>query len=495
MTITLDLEATEIHSDGAQEAGEFVGNMSEGDAQKTGRNKLDTFNALVGPSINAVVKGMEAVDEKAKTNLSPVSYLALKAVPKFIELFPRIGTAAVVAALMAGNPDVVDKDAIFKTACSAGSNVAHQRLCQQIIKLNHLTSEEMMLAAGTARKFQDNPKQLAAIGAIVHASNVTGFDLKTALTLASIESTLGKYVEAKKSSARGVFQYIDGTWMGSEEKNTKGSFQKHAGKPGLESITDLAKRTNSADPAIRAAARQEASELRLNPQIHSLIALYDLAEEHPQMVRKNEVTAASLKREAYNAGLGNAFELMERVRGRLADLVRHDDRRDDPDRQAELAMNEYQKHAITEIYLSHFLGKTGARIFLSQLNDKENRKAKFVPASFKFKSAANANEAIFGNGGFSYVEVYEKLFDKVEMAYDMHDETRNTFAAEYEGRVKAELAARSTIRVQPRTVSQPQELTIGDILARGETQSTRIHQFSPAHDRIGQKLLELGIAK
>ena len=95
-----------------------------------------------------------------------------------------------------------------------------------------------------------SPTQDVPIGsAIVSASAETGIPAETLAIFGQLESSLGKFVENKLSSAKGAFQFIDSTWLS--------MLQKHGKKYGY-------------DPATM--TRQEQLDLRFNNKASALMA-------------------------------------------------------------------------------------------------------------------------------------------------------------------------------------------------------------------------------
>ena len=162
--------------------------------------------------------------------------------------------------------------------------------------------------------------------AIANAAQRTSVDFGYLLAQAEVESALNPDARARTSSATGLYQFIDSTWL-----NT---VKKHGDRFGLGALADQIAVTPSghahvADPAQRAAILA----LRNDPEVASLMA----------------------------AGLA------EDNRAHLTPILGRQ-----PDH--------------TELYLAHFLGAGGAGRFLSELQADPGQSA---PALFARPAAAN----------------------------------------------------------------------------------------------------------
>ncbi|TAD82462.1 MAG: lytic transglycosylase domain-containing protein, partial [Sphingomonadales bacterium] len=162
--------------------------------------------------------------------------------------------------------------------------------------------------------------------AIAHAAQTTSVDFNYLLAQAEVESAMNPDARAATSSATGLYQFIESTWLD--------TVRKHGHRFGLGAIADQISLTPSgsafvADPAQRSAILA----LRSNPQIASLMA----------------------------AGLA------ENNRAHLLPIL-----------------GRQPSHA--ELYLAHFLGAGGAGRFLSELQADPAQNA---AALFARPAAAN----------------------------------------------------------------------------------------------------------
>src|SRR6476620_7589637 len=112
--------------------------------------------------------------------------------------------------------------------------------------------------------------------AIQRASQTTGVDFTYLLGQAQVESSLRPDAKASTSTASGLYQFIDNSWLG--------TVKKHGAEHGLgwaaDAITQGAGgRYTIADPATRAAVLK----LRDNPDVASLMAAEHAADNKAEL--------------------------------------------------------------------------------------------------------------------------------------------------------------------------------------------------------------------
>ena len=157
--------------------------------------------------------------------------------------------------------------------------------------------------SATGRLYKISKNVLAGIAQAAHKS---GVDFGFLMAQAAQESNFDSKSVAKTSSAQGLFQMINQTWLG--------LVKNHGAEHGLSAQAAAIKQDDSGQYVVKdAATRQEILDLRKNPKIA--------------------------------AGLG-------------ADLVREN--------QSALQSNLGRKVGPTELYLAHFLGSKAATQFLQQ---------------------------------------------------------------------------------------------------------------------------------
>lgn len=144
--------------------------------------------------------------------------------------------------------------------------------------------------------------------AIKKASAATGVNFTYLMEKAAVESSFDTNAKAKTSSATGLYQFIESTWMG--------MVKKHGAQYGLEKYAD---KIDDNGRVSDSKTRKEILNLRKDPEISSLMA-------------------------AEFASSNNAY-LQEHVGGKIG---------------------------ATELYMAHFLGAGGASGFLNAMNKSPN---------------------------------------------------------------------------------------------------------------------------
>lgn len=104
------------------------------------------------------------------------------------------------------------------------------------------------------------PPRQSVRTAIANAARATGIDFDYLLAQAKIESSLNPAARAPTSSAAGLYQFTQGTWLA--------TLEKHAGKHGLGWVQDAISGGSVADSQMRA----QIMALRGDPAVSSIMA-------------------------------------------------------------------------------------------------------------------------------------------------------------------------------------------------------------------------------
>lgn len=184
------------------------------------------------------------------------------------------------------------------------------------------------------------------VSAIRQASAQTGVDFAYLLEKAATESSFDPLAQAPTSSARGLYQFIDRTWLD--------TMDRHGAKHGYPNVAAAITRDAQGNPVVAdPAAREYILALRDDPRVSALMAA--------EFARDNE-------------------QSLEQSLGR--DVGR------------------------AELYMAHFLGAGGAAKFLSERDANGNADAcAIVPAAAR----ANATVFYEGTRALSLDEVYARF--------------------------------------------------------------------------------------
>ena len=128
-------------------------------------------------------------------------------------------------------------------------------------------------AAGSAGTGPANP----VVDAIRTGSERTGADFSYLLSTAKRESSLDPEAKAGSSSATGLFQFIEQTWLGI----VKGTGSNHGLAPYSQAITEKSGRFDVADPSMKA----QILALRSDPKVAAIMA--------GELTRKNSASLSS----------------------------------------------------------------------------------------------------------------------------------------------------------------------------------------------------------
>lgn len=108
------------------------------------------------------------------------------------------------------------------------------------------------------------PSRGGVEAAIRRASNATGVDFDFLMRTARRESALNPSARARTSSAAGLFQFIEQTWLG--------TVKSHGARHGLGQYADLIHRGSDGRWRVEGSARNVVMDLRFDPQAASAMA-------------------------------------------------------------------------------------------------------------------------------------------------------------------------------------------------------------------------------
>lgn len=199
------------------------------------------------------------------------------------------------------------------------------------------------------------------VHAILKAAHVTGVDPVYMMTLADVESSLSPEAKAPTSTAEGLFQFIDRTWLE--------TVYFHAADYGFGAAA-AAIRMVDGDPVVSDKDREWVMSLRTDPFFSALMA-------------------------------GELIKDVERA----------------------LQAQGERELAEAELYLAHFLGAGSAVRFLEALDQDPNMKAsKLFPKAAKANTGLFMEGKGRRRRAVSLAELYNKIDSKIVKRMDRYDD-------------------------------------------------------------------------
>lgn len=198
------------------------------------------------------------------------------------------------------------------------------------------------------------------VHSILKAAHVTGVDPVYMMTLADVESSLSPEAKAPTSSAEGLFQFIDSTWLE--------IVSLHAADYGFTAAAEAIRMVNG-EPVVRDKDREWIMNLRTDPYFSALMA-------------------------------GELIKDVER---------------------ALIAQGE-RELAEAELYLAHFLGAKSAVRFLEVLDQDPNMKAsKLFPKAAKANTGLFMEGKGRKRRPVTVAELYNKIDTKIVRRLDRYE--------------------------------------------------------------------------
>jgi hypothetical protein len=198
------------------------------------------------------------------------------------------------------------------------------------------------------------------VHSILKAAHVTGVDPVYMMTLADVESSLSPEAKAPTSSAKGLFQFIDSTWLE--------IVSMHAADYGFTAAAEAIRMVNG-EPVVSEKDREWVMNLRTDPYFSALMA-------------------------------GELIKDVER---------------------ALIAQGE-RELAEAELYLAHFLGARSAVRFLATLDQDPNMKAsKLFPQAAKANAGLFTEGKGRKRRSVSVAELYNKIDSKIVRRLDRYE--------------------------------------------------------------------------
>ncbi len=199
------------------------------------------------------------------------------------------------------------------------------------------------------------------VHSILKAAHVTGVDPVYMMTLADVESSLSPEAKAPTSTAQGLFQFIDRTWLE--------IVQLHAADYGFGAAAEAIK-TVDGEPVVSDKDREWIMNLRTDPYFSALMA-------------------------------GELIKDVERA----------------------LFTQGERELAEAELYIAHFLGASSAVRFLEVLDKSPNTRAsKLFPRAAKANAGLFMEGKGRRRRPVSVAELYNKIDSKIVRRMDRYDD-------------------------------------------------------------------------
>ena len=154
------------------------------------------------------------------------------------------------------------------------SSISCRKKAKDISKDAHTGKAEKL--ADSLKLYFNNKHQTEIIDTLYNSSKDTGVDFELLVITAMIESNFGKNYKSETSSARGVFQYIEPTWLALIKKyGDRIGYKSYANAIIIDKETKLYTIANN-----NILLRQEILDLRNNNYVSTMIKSYQIIDEN-----------------------------------------------------------------------------------------------------------------------------------------------------------------------------------------------------------------------
>jgi len=320
------------------------------DVRKPGRRRLLNLTLTAGLILG--LQGLAAGPAAVATLPS-----ALMARPAVASAAQPVTTGSLITASMDFTPKLMKDPSLFKAILDGAFSFRKPHAAKPA------PQETQDEAAGDPDELipfngRNVPRWL--VHSILKAAHVTGVDPVYMMTLADVESSLSPEAKAPTSSAQGLFQFIDRTWLE--------IVQLHAADYGFAAASE-AIRTVDGDPVVGDKDRAWIMNLRTDPYFSALMA-------------------------------GELIKDVERA----------------------LQAQGERELAEAELYLAHFLGASSAVRFLEALDQDPNMKAsKLFPKAAKANAGLFMEGKGRKRRPVSVAELYNKIDSKIVRRLDRYE--------------------------------------------------------------------------
>jgi len=321
------------------------------DGRKTG-NRRRSFHLALAASLVIGLQGLTAGPAAVATLPS-----ALLAKPSALEATQPAITGSVVTASAEFTPKLAKDPGLFKAILDGAFSIVKPRAMKPAPQTS---PDEVAGDPDELIPFNGRTVPRWLVHSILKAAHATGVDPVYMMTLADVESSLSPEAKAPTSSAQGLFQFIDRTWLE--------VVQLHAADYGFTAAAE-AIRTVDGDPVVSDKDRAWIMNLRTDPYFSALMA-------------------------------GELIKDVERA----------------------LQAQGERELAEAELYLAHFLGASAAVRFLEVLDQDPNMKAsKLFPKAARANAGLFMEGKGRKRRPVTVAELYNKIDSKIVRRLDRYE--------------------------------------------------------------------------